>query len=109
VGAFLDRHAVTDISSAVRQQLHLEAVHNKRDRNGALPLGHWVEDGTIYCVLDAPDAHAVCLHHHDRGLNCDDLHALPEISGTRPLTGTDEAIVRAEIARIWHRRADGTA
>jgi hypothetical protein len=70
-----------------------------------LPLGHWLEDGVIICVLDAPDAEAVCRHHAAHALACDDLHAIDGLALTRPLTDHDEAILRAEIVRIWHRSA----
>jgi Protein of unknown function (DUF4242) len=38
------------------------------------------EDGTVYCLLDAPDAQAVRDHHHAIGVPCGDVH---EVKGIR--------------------------
>ena len=56
----------------------------------------------MYCLLAAPNIQAVCRHHHDRGLGCAEVHSVAGVSECRPLKGVDAAIVRAEIARIWH-------
>lgn len=37
-------------------------------------------DGTVYCLLDAPDAQAVRDHHAALGVDCGDVH---EVSGIR--------------------------
>src|ERR1051325_9901115 len=63
VPCFIDRHRVADVDPAARYQMYLEALQGLRDVHGAKPLSHWIEDGTIYCVLDAPDEEAVCQHH----------------------------------------------
>ncbi|MBV8718546.1 MAG: DUF4242 domain-containing protein, partial [Chloroflexi bacterium] len=72
-------------------QLQLEAQHEIPSSSGALPLGNWVEDGTIYCLLDAADEEAVCRHHRERGVRCEDLHPLSGISGIQPLSGKDRS------------------
>jgi hypothetical protein len=38
------------------------------DEHGVQPLAHWVTDGVIYCVVQAPNEEAFCRHHADRGL-----------------------------------------
>jgi hypothetical protein len=75
---FVDRHALTAIPSSVRRQLRVEARHQIRDQHGVRVLGQWIEDETIYCILDALDAAAACQHHADHGLPCDDLHAVED-------------------------------
>jgi hypothetical protein len=102
VPTFIDRHAMADVDRDMRHQVHLEALNGLRDRNGTLPLAHWIDDQAVYCILEAPDAQAVCDHHHRRGMGCSDLHPIAGLSGRRPLTGADVARVRAAIARIWH-------
>ena len=105
---FIDHHLVDEIDRAARQRIQTEAILGIRDPTGTLPLGHWAEDGTIYCVIDAPDKDAVCRHHHARGLSCDDLHELDELDGSLPLSGADRAAIVAAIARLWHSRPPGS-
>jgi hypothetical protein len=95
-----------DVAPAVRHQLQLEAAHGIRDVSGTLPLGHWLEDGTIYCLLEAPDEEAVCRHHRGRGITCNDMHPLPGLSATRPLTGRDRLAIMAAIQHLWHTPED---
>jgi uncharacterized protein DUF4242 len=102
VAMFIDRHRIADIDPAVRHQLQLEAEHGIRDVSGSMPIGHWVEDGTIYCLIDAPDEDACCQHHRDRGLSCDELHRLDGISLSRPLSGRDRLAIMAAIKHLWH-------
>ena len=105
---FIDRHPLVDVPSAVRQQMHLEAVHGLVDPSGTVPLSYWIEDGYIYCVVRAPDEQAVCKHHAERGLACDELHSLPGLQGSRPLSGDDNRTVRTRIAQLWHAEPTST-
>jgi hypothetical protein len=89
---FIDRHRFAAVPSAVRQQMQLEAAHGLVDAHGAQPLGHWLVDGVIYCVLRAPSQQAFCRHHADHRLPCDDVH---------PIAGADVHFVRAAIAELW--------
>jgi Protein of unknown function (DUF4242) len=99
---FIDRHRIEEIDPAARRQLQMEADRSIRDVSGTLPLGHWVEDGAIFCLLEAPDEDSICQHHRDRGVPCEDPHALSGITGVRPLSGTDRLRIAAAIRRIWH-------
>jgi hypothetical protein len=101
VAIFIDRHRIGDMQPGVRYQLQLEAQHCVRDVSGALPVGHWVEDGTIYCVLDADDEDQCCQHHRARGLSCDDLRRLDGISLSRPLSGKDRLSIMAAIEQLF--------
>jgi Protein of unknown function (DUF4242) len=89
---FIDRHPFAAVPRAVRRQMYLEAMRGLVDEHGAQPLGYWLTDGAIYCVLRAPREEAFCRHHADRGLPCDDVH---------PIAGADMDIVRAVIAELW--------
>lgn len=102
MATFLDRHAVAEVDPAVRHQMHLDTLEGVRDASGTLPLAHWIEEGAMYCLVEAPSERAMCAHHTARGLACDDVHEIRGISGGRPLTGIDKALVLAEIARLWH-------
>ena len=51
---YIDRHLLATIPSAVQQQMHREAMRGIVDPHGVQPLGHWVTDRVIYCVLRAP-------------------------------------------------------
>ena len=89
---YIDRHPFAAVPRAVRQQLYLEAMRGLVDEHGAQPLGQWFTDGAIYCVLRAPSLEALCQHHAERGLPCDDVH---------PIAGADMDLVRAVIAELW--------
>ena len=88
--------------------MHLEAMQGLVDQHGAQPLGHWVTDGVIYCVLRAPSEEAVCRHHADRGLPCDDLHPLTGLRGSHPLSPQEKQIVQAVAAKLWPADRVGT-
>ncbi len=102
---FIDRHDprhLTAIPSAVRRQMHRERRNHVMDPNGVRAIGHWVEDGAIYCILDAPDADAACQHHADRGLPCDDLQVVIGLEERAPTSDNYQARVRAAIRWLWH-------
>ena len=99
---FIDRHSLAAVPSVIQRQMHLEATHGLLDPSGAKPVAHWVEDGVIYCLLEAPDREAVCAHHACRGLPCDDVHLIPGLRESRPTSRQEQAIVRAAIDGLWH-------
>jgi hypothetical protein len=37
--------------------------------------------GVVYCMLEAPDIHSVCEHHHARGLACDTVDEMEALDG----------------------------
>ena len=76
---FIDRHRFAAVPSAVRHQLHLEAARGQVDEHGARPLGHWITNGVLYCVVRAPSREAFCRHHAERGLPCDDVHRIADL------------------------------
>ena len=99
---FIDRHALTAVPSAVRHQLRLEVLHGLVDASGAVPLGHWLEDGYLYCVVEVPAQDALRQHHAARGLSCDDVHPIGGLRGMHPLTEAEQVIVSAAIDELWH-------
>ena len=102
---FIDRHAPADaIPAPIRHQLQREARHSTVDAHGVRAIGHWVEDGTIYCLLEAPDGEAVRRHHAARALACVDLHAI-----TLPVAADQRDALRAVIAELWPRRPQPAA
>ena len=98
---FIDRHRFADVSRAVRQEMHLEAVWGLVDQHGAQPLAHWLTNGVLYCIVQASSREACCRHHADHGLACDDLHRILGLRGWRPLLAAETEIVRAAIAALW--------
>jgi (2Fe-2S) ferredoxin len=103
VATFIDRHGPGEaIPAAVRDQLVLEALHQVRNSHGVKPVAHWLEDGVIYCIVEAADVEAVCQHHAQRGLRCDDLHLISGVSVQQPISAADRAALSAAIDAIWH-------
>jgi hypothetical protein len=102
VPMFLDRHAVDDVNPVVLYLVHLEADSGWRDGSGTKPIGQWLADGAIHCLLEAPDVEALHRHHNARDLGCGEVYPVVGLSGELPLTTSDLAIVRSEIARIWY-------
>ena len=64
---YIDCHPLAAIPSAVQHQIHGEATRGVVDQHGAQPLAHWVIDGVIDCIVQAPSEEAVCQHHAARG------------------------------------------
>jgi hypothetical protein len=89
------------IPSAVQRQMEREALHGIVDAHGVQPLAYWVTDGVIYCIVQAPDEEAVCRHHADHGLRCDELHPIPWLRGSHPLSADETQLVRTALADLW--------
>jgi hypothetical protein len=98
---YIDCHPLAAIPSAVHHQLHSEALRGIVDQHGAQPLAHWVTDGVIYCIMQAPDQEAFCRHHADHGLPCDELHPITGLRGSHPLSADETQLVRAALADLW--------
>ena len=103
---YIDCHPLAAIPSAVQRQMEREARHGAIDEHGVQPLAHWVTDGVIYCVVQAPDKEASCQHHAERGLACDELRPITGLRGSRPLSGEETKRVRT-IINFWP--TDGAA
>jgi hypothetical protein len=99
---FIDRHPAATVSPEQRRRLTQEARAGQPDIGGARPIGHWLEDGWLYCVLEAPDLAAVCEHHHAHGLACTSVRGLDGLDGSRPISRADHERVRAAIGNYWH-------
>jgi hypothetical protein len=106
VPIYIDRHPLAIIPRALQQQMHREAMRGSVDQHGAQPLGHWVTDRVIYCVLRAPSEEAVRRYHAERGLPCDELRPATDLRGSRPLGAKEAQVVRAVLNR-WP--TDGAA
>ena len=76
---FIDRHPFAAVPRPVRRQMFLEAARGLVDEHGARPLGHWITNGVIYCVVRAPSQEVFCRHHAERGLPCDDVHRIADL------------------------------
>jgi hypothetical protein len=98
---YIDCHLLAAIPSAGRQQMQREALCGIVDAHGVQPLAHWVTDGVIYCIVQAPDQGAVCQHHAERGLACDHLHPIAGLRGSHPLSTEETEIVRSVLADLW--------
>jgi hypothetical protein len=99
---FIDRHRATTVSHQQRRRLTQEAREAQADAGGVRPIGHWLEDGWLYCVLDAPDMAAVCQHHEAHGLACTTVREMEGLDGRRPVSPSDHERVRAAIETYWH-------
>ena len=98
---YIDCHRLAAIPSAVQHQMQREALGGIVDERGVQPLAHWVTDGVIYCVVQAPSEEAVCQHHAARGLLCNDLHPIAGLRGSHPLSAEETQLVRAVLADLW--------
>ena len=97
----IDCHPLAATPRAVQHQMHQEAMRGSVDQHGAQPLAHWVTDGVIYCVVQAPDERAFCQHHTERGLPCDNVHLVAGLRGSHPLSADETQLVRAVLADLW--------
>jgi hypothetical protein len=99
VPIYIDRHPLAAIPSALQQQMHQEAMRSSVDQHGVQPLGHWVTDRVIYCVLRASSEEAVRRYHAERGLSCDELRPVTGLRDSPPLGPKEAQIVRAVLNR----------
>jgi hypothetical protein len=78
---FMDFHADLKLPQAAIDDIAKGAATGKADQFGVrqVELYHNT-DGTVYCLLDAPDAQAVRDHHAALGVDCGDVH---EVHGIR--------------------------
>ena len=102
---FIDRHALVAVPSALRSRMYVEANQEIMDSHGVRTVGHWVDRGLMYCILEAPDVDAVGQYHTDRGLPCDDVQALDDLDRRAPTSDNNEARLRAAITRLCHSLA----
>jgi hypothetical protein len=65
-------------------------------------MSHWLEDGWLYCVLEAPTTTAVCDHHKMHGLACDTVREMEGLHGCRAMSPDNRERVRAAIQHFWH-------
>ena len=98
---YIDCHPLAAIPSAVQQQMQRESLRGGVDEHGAQPLAHWVTDGVIYCIVQAPNPDAFCEHHAERGLPCDNVHPIDGLRGSHPLVAEDAQIVQGVLAALW--------
>jgi Protein of unknown function (DUF4242) len=99
VPIYIDRHSLATIPSAIQQRMHREAMRGSVDQHGVQPLGHWVTDRAIYCVLRAPSEEAARRHHAERGLPRDELRPVTGLRDSPPLEAKEAQIVRAVLNR----------
>jgi Protein of unknown function (DUF4242) len=99
---FIDRHRAAAVSHEQRRRLTEEARAGQLDPGGARPIGHWLEDGWLYCVLEAPNIDAVSEHHHAHGLACASVREIDGLDGSRPISRADHERVRTAIGNYWH-------
>ena len=81
---FIDRHSLAAIPSALQRQMQKEALNGIVNSHGVQPVAHWVTDGVIYRVVHAPSVEALCNHHAERGLACDDLRPIAGLRESHP-------------------------
>ena len=99
---FIDRHPADALPLEVGQQLLQHSGERQVGPHGVRWVDHWREEGYLYCVLEAPNAYAVCQHHADRGVPCNDLHPVELRPGVPSVPAEDTRAVRAAIENIWH-------
>jgi (2Fe-2S) ferredoxin len=86
---FIDRHSLAAIPSALQRQMQKEALNGIVNSHGVQPVAHWVTDGVIYRVVHAPSVEALCNHHAERGLVCNDLRPIAGLRESHPLSAEE--------------------
>jgi len=79
VPKFMDYHEHLVLPGEAVDQIRRDTVEERTDEFGVrqIELFHNA-DGTVYCLLEAPDADAVRKHHEAIGVPCGDVH---EVAG----------------------------
>ena len=77
---FMDFHDDLTIPDEEIQRVKAGWQAKTRDEFGVLQLDlYYNAEGTVYCLLDAPDADAVRKHHASRGVACGDVHQVSSL------------------------------
>ena len=78
---FMDKHTIPGGVSAGDVAAAHEADLKTQEAHGVNYLRYWVDEqeGTIFCLVDAPDAEAAkTVHREAHGLVADEIHAVVE-------------------------------
>jgi hypothetical protein len=102
MATFMDRHLWRTMPSATLRQLLADRRAGAVDARGAGPLGYWIEDAALYCLLRAPALEAAYQHHVDHQLASEGMHALTGVREALPLTADEHAAVVSFIQTTWH-------
>ena len=78
---FMDHHNDLPLPDEVIQNIKAGLEAGARDDFGVSQLDlYYNAEGTVYCLLDAPDADAVRKHHEAMGVSCGDVHQIDALS-----------------------------
>jgi hypothetical protein len=98
---FMDCHGARNpIAQPTLRRLLEEVRCQAADSHGVRVISYLLEDATLYCVIEAPDADAVAQHHAERNLTCSGLHRLNLSS---PPDSATAAAARSALARHQRR------
>ncbi|MHB2016913.1 MAG: nickel-binding protein [Candidatus Xenobia bacterium] len=77
---FMDFHSDLKLSKDALRQITDDAQMGKADQFGVrqIDLFH-NEHGHVYCLLEAPSAEAVRMHHEAMGVPCGNVHQVDSI------------------------------
>ena len=94
---FLDYHPIPELPTDLVHRVLTEARRRGYDRAGVryldLYCGH---DDRVYCVVEAPNQHAVQMAHADLGLPCREVRLVAGVDAQRPRS-TDQEVIRRAI------------
>ena len=78
---FMDFHNNLPLSDEVIRSIKAGQEAGARDEFGVCQLDlYYNAEGTVYCLMDAPDADAVRKHHDLIGIACGDVHQIASLS-----------------------------
>ena len=79
---FMDHHDDLPLPDEIIQNIRAGQVVGARDEFGVCQLDlYYNAEGTVFCLLDAPNADAVRKHHEAMGAPCGDVHQIDALSG----------------------------
>ena len=78
---FMDFHSDLPLPDEVIRQIKAGQQAGTRDEFGVCQLDlYYNPEGTVFCLVDAPDAEAVRKHHGAMGVSCGDIHLISSLS-----------------------------
>ncbi len=78
---FMDLHNNLPLPDDVIREIKAGQQAGARDEFGVCQLDlYYNPEGTVFCLLDAPDADAVRKHHDAMGVACGDIHQINSLS-----------------------------
>jgi hypothetical protein len=105
VPIYFDLHEPGDVPLAAISQGVDDAGSGAEDQHHVRQLDYYCAvEGSIYCVLEAPDENEVRARHAERGIPCAEVRTITSVDWKVPLSAEARRELDQAIQRDWQAR-----